>query len=90
MNMLQKSCEELKARAVKGDNSVAKVSIIGVGMRSHSGVAKKMFDVLAAERINIQMITTSEIKVTVVIEEKYVELAVRTLHGAFGLDQKDS
>lgn len=87
MDMLQKSCEALKARAVKGDDSVAKVSIIGVGMRSHAGVAKKMFDVLAAEGVNIQMITTSEIKVTVVIEEKYVELAVRALHSAFGLDQ---
>lgn len=89
MEMLQKSCEALKARAVKGDDTVAKVSIIGVGMRSHAGVARKMFDVLAAERINIQMITTSEIKVTVVIEEKYVELAVRALHSAFGLDQQD-
>lgn len=90
MDLLQKSCEELKARAVKGDDTVAKVSIIGVGMRSHAGVAKKMFDVLSAEGINIQMITTSEIKVTVVIEEKYVELAVRALHAAFGLDQKVS
>ena len=70
-----------------GDNTVAKVSIIGVGMRSHTGVAKKMFDVLAQENINIQMITTSEIKVTVVLEEKYVELAVRSLHEAFDLAQ---
>ena len=75
------------AKKVKGDNQVAKVSIIGVGMRSHSGVAKKMFDVLAKESINIQMITTSEIKVTVVFEEKYVDVAVRALHEAFGLAQ---
>jgi aspartate kinase len=67
----------------------AKVSIIGVGMRSHAGVARKMFDVLANENINIQMITTSEIKVTVVLEEKYVELAVRSLHSAFHLDTEE-
>jgi len=87
MQLLQTLCDKMKAREVMGDNSVAKVSIIGVGMRSHTGVAKKMFDVLAQEGINIQMITTSEIKVTVVLEEKYVELAVRALHEAFGLDQ---
>ncbi|MBF0281142.1 MAG: aspartate kinase [Zetaproteobacteria bacterium] len=85
LNDLQTS---LNARAVIGDDSVAKVSIIGVGMRSHAGVAKKMFQVLANENINIQMITTSEIKVTVVLDEKYVELAVRALHQAFGLDGK--
>ena len=87
MTLLQTLCDKMKAREVMGDNSVAKVSIIGVGMRSHTGVAKKMFDVLAQENINIQMITTSEIKVTVVLEEKYVELAVRALHEAFDLDQ---
>jgi len=87
MALLQTLCDKMKAREVMGDNTVAKVSIIGVGMRSHTGVAKKMFDVLAQENINIQMITTSEIKVTVVLEEKYVELAVRALHEAFGLDQ---
>jgi len=87
MTLLQTLCDKMKAREVLGDNTVAKVSIIGVGMRSHTGVAKKMFDVLAQESINIQMITTSEIKVTVVLEEKYVELAVRSLHEAFGLDQ---
>jgi len=59
-------------------------------MRSHAGVAKAMFDVLAAEGVNIQMITTSEIKITVVVEEKYIELAVRSLHTAFGLDQPDN
>lgn len=86
MLLLQNLCVEMKAEKVKGDDTVAKVSIIGVGMRSHAGVARKMFDVLSNENINIQMITTSEIKVTVVLEEKYVELAVRSLHSAFGLD----
>jgi aspartate kinase len=71
---------------VLGDNKVAKVSIIGVGMRSHSGVAKKMFETLADNSINIQMITTSEIKITVVIEEEHVDAAVQSLHTAFGLD----
>jgi len=80
---------EMKAEKVKGDDTVAKVSIIGVGMRSHAGVARKMFDVLANENINIQMIATSEIKVTVVLEEKYVELAVRSLHSAFHLDTEE-
>ncbi|MDQ7057974.1 MAG: aspartate kinase [Ghiorsea sp.] len=87
MALLQTLCDKMNARQVMGDNTVAKVSIIGVGMRSHTGVAKKMFDVLAQENINIQMITTSEIKVTVVLEEKYVELAVRSLHEAFDLAQ---
>jgi len=86
MRLMQGIAESLTAKAVKGDNAVAKVSIIGVGMRSHAGVAQKMFNVLAGEGINIQMITTSEIKVTVVLDEKYVELAVRALHTAFGLD----
>ncbi len=88
MELMQQVCRDMKARSVSGDDSVAKVSIVGVGMRSHSGVAKKMFEVLAAEGINIQMITTSEIKITVVIDEKYVELAVRALHSAFGLDRE--
>jgi len=86
MEIMRGLCEKMDARAVKGDNSVAKVSVIGVGMRSHAGVAKEMFDVLAREGVNIQMITTSEIKITVVMDEKYVELAVRALHTAFGLD----
>ena len=89
MDLLQSLCTELKADSVIGDNTVAKVSIIGVGMRSHTGVAGKMFDVLAQENINIQMITTSEIKVTVVLAEKYIELAVRALHHAFDLDAND-
>lgn len=75
------------AREVYGDRSMAKVSVVGVGMRSHVGVASKMFRTLAEEGINIQMISTSEIKISVVVEEKYLELAVRVLHKAFGLDQ---
>ena len=86
MEIMQHLCRQMEAQDVKGDDTVAKVSVIGVGMRSHAGVAKDMFDVLAREGVNIQMITTSEIKITVVIEEKYVELAVRCLHTAFGLD----
>ncbi len=75
------------AREVTGDNRMAKVSVVGVGMRSHVGIASKMFRTLAEEGINIQMISTSEIKISVVIDEKYLELAVRVLHRAFGLDQ---
>lgn len=67
--------------------AIAKVSLIGVGMRSHSGVAAKMFEVLSREGVNIMMISTSEIKISCVIEEKYLELAMRTLHTAFGLDR---
>ncbi len=72
---------------LSGDTQICKVSIVGIGMRSHVGVASKMFSVLSEEGINIQMITTSEIKTSVVIDEKYMELAVRALHKAFGLDQ---
>jgi aspartate kinase len=68
------------------DDEVAKVSVVGIGMRSHSGVAQKMFSALAAEGINIKVITTSEIKVSVLIDRKYMELAVQALHKAFGLD----
>jgi len=75
------------ARAIEGDNKICKVSLVGVGMRSHPGVASKMFRVLAEEGINIQMISTSEIKISVVLDEKYLELAVRVLHQAFGLDK---
>ncbi|MGB9093855.1 MAG: aspartate kinase [Gallionella sp.] len=78
------------AREVIGDNKAAKVSVVGVGMRSHVGIASKMFRTLAEEGINIQMISTSEIKISVVIDEKYLELAVRVLHKAFGLDQEDA
>ncbi len=75
------------AREIRGDRTMAKVSIVGVGMRSHPGVASRMFRTLAEEGINIQMISTSEIKISVAIDEKYLELAVRVLHRAFGLDQ---
>ncbi len=78
------------ARDVVGDNKAAKVSVVGVGMRSHVGIASKMFRTLAEEGINIQMISTSEIKISVVIDEKYLELAVRVLHKAFNLDQEDA
>jgi len=77
----------IKCRDVTGDERIAKVSIVGMGMRSHAGIAAQMFRTLAEEGINIQMISTSEIKITVVIEEKYTELAVRVLHKAFELDQ---
>jgi len=87
MKLMSELCESLGAKSCKGDDSVAKVSVIGVGMRSHAGVAQKMFQVLAAEGVNIQMINTSEIKSTVVIEDKYVELAVRSLHAAFDLEE---
>lgn len=84
--VLEHSREHIGARSIEGDRSMAKVSIVGVGMRSHPGVASKMFRTLAEEGINIQMISTSEIKISVVIDEKYLELAVRVLHKAFGLD----
>jgi len=77
----------IKCREVSGDEKIAKVSIVGMGMRSHAGIAAQMFRTLAEEGINIQMISTSEIKITVVIDEKYTELAVRVLHRAFELDQ---
>jgi len=88
MDILKQSVKTIGARDVTGDTNIAKISAIGVGMRSHSGVAQKMFKALADERINIQMISTSEIKISVVIDEKYTELAVRTLHSAFELDKE--
>ncbi len=80
--------KDIKARGLAGDKTIAKVSIVGVGMRSHAGVATKMFDSLASENINIQMISTSEIKISVVVAEKYLELAVRALHSAFDLQDE--
>ena len=85
--VLRTVAAELGAREVIGNEKIAKVSIVGVGMRSHAGVATKMFEALSNEGINIQMISTSEIKISVVIEEKYLELAVRSLHSAFELDK---
>ena len=87
LETLQKTAGQLAAREVTGDDKIAKISVVGVGMRSHAGIASQMFKTLADEGINIQMISTSEIKISVVVEEKYLELAVRTLHGSFGLDK---
>ncbi len=87
--LLEQIAADLGAIEVNTDDRIVKVSIVGVGMRSHAGVAATMFESLAAEGINIQLITTSEIKITVVIEERYLELAVRALHSAFGLEQSD-
>jgi aspartate kinase len=78
----------LSAKKVSGDDTIVKVSLVGVGMRSHSGIASKMFEVLAAEGINIKMISTSEIKISVVMDEKYLELAVRALHKSFDLAEE--
>jgi aspartate kinase len=83
--ILEETGQTLGARYCSGDDRIAKVSIVGVGMRSHAGVASQMFKALADERINIRMISTSEIKVSVVIDEKYLELATRTLHDAFDM-----
>ena len=88
---LENIAKEFSAREISGDDAIAKVSIVGVGMRSHAGVATRMFDALAAENINIQMISTSEIKISVVVAERYMELAVRALHAEFELhDQEQS
>jgi aspartate kinase len=86
--LLEATAAELGAREVTGDDRIAKISLVGVGMRSHAGIASRMFKALAAESINIQMISTSEIKISVVVDEKYVELGVRTLHSEFGLDAR--
>jgi len=85
--ILEAICAYLGARHVTGDNDIVKVSIVGVGMRSHAGIASTMFKTLADEGINIRMISTSEIKISVVVDEKYLELAVRSLHKAFELEQ---
>ncbi len=87
LEILSAVAKELGARDIKGDAKIAKISLVGVGMRSHSGVAPQMFQVLGAEGINIQLISTSEIKISVVVDEKYLELGVRALHAAFGLDK---
>jgi len=87
MEVLQRVARELKARETTGDDKIVKISVVGVGMRSHAGIASQMFKALADEGINIQMISTSEIKVSVVVEEKYLELGVRALHNTFGLEK---
>jgi len=86
--ILEDIAKDIDAREVSGDNKIAKLSLVGVGMRSHAGVASRMFKVLADESINIQMISTSEIKISVVLAEKYLELAARALHSAFELSEE--
>jgi aspartate kinase len=87
LDIVQNIAKELEVREVRGDDHIAKISLVGVGMRSHAGIASSMFKALADEGINIQMISTSEIKISVVIHEKYLELGVRVLHAAFNLDK---
>ncbi len=87
IEICRKVATELGAREVSGDNKIVKISLVGVGMRSHAGIASTMFEALAKEGINIRMISTSEIKVSVVVDEKYLELGVRALHDAFKLEQ---
>ena len=90
MSLVQRVGKEIEAKSVEVTEAIAKVSLVGVGMRSHSGVASRMFEVLSREGINIMMISTSEIKISCVIDEKYLELAIRALHAAFGLDEAAS
>ena len=85
-SLMQTVSKELGAQKMKGDDAIVKISLVGVGMRSHAGIANTMFDTLAKENINIRMISTSEIKISVVVDEKYLELGVRSLHEVFGLD----
>ncbi len=87
MDIVRVTAASIGAREVTGDDKIAKISIVGVGMRSHVGIARKMFETLSVENINLQMISTSEIKISVVVEDKYMELAVRALHQAFELDK---
>jgi len=87
MDIVKATAASIGAREITGDDKIAKVSIVGVGMRSHVGIARKMFETLSKENINLQMISTSEIKISVVVEDKYMELAVRALHQAFELDK---
>jgi aspartate kinase len=87
--ILRKVTREIEASRIDYDENISKVSIVGVGMKSHAGVASRMFAALAREGVNILMISTSEIKISCVVESKYTELAVRVLHDAFGLDYED-
>ncbi|MCC6501569.1 MAG: aspartate kinase [Deltaproteobacteria bacterium] len=89
LKIVQETASQIEAKDVVGDPNIAKISIVGAGMRSHAGVASQMFDVMAREGINIQMISTSEIKVSCVVDVKYTELAVRVLHEAFGLGKSE-
>ncbi|MGH7257036.1 MAG: aspartate kinase [Nitrospiraceae bacterium] len=90
VDLVQRIAKEIEAKSVTVTESMAKVSLIGVGMRSHSGIAARMFDILSHEGVNIMMISTSEIKISCVVDEKYLELAMRALHSAFGLDRAAS
>lgn len=90
VDLVQRLAKEIEAKSVAVTESIAKVSVIGVGMRSHSGVAAKMFEVLSREGVNIMMISTSEIKISCVVDEKYLELAMRALHSALGLDRRSA
>ncbi|MEW8027897.1 MAG: aspartate kinase [Candidatus Thiodiazotropha sp.] len=87
-DILQQTADEMGAREVLADDKIVKISLVGVGMRSHAGIASKMFEALADEGINIRMISTSEIKISVVVDEKYLELGVRALHEAFELEKE--
>jgi aspartate kinase len=87
LDAMKKVAAEIGADKIETDDRIAKVSIVGVGMRNHAGVASRAFEVMAGAGINIEMISTSEIKISVLIDEKYMELAVRVLHKAFALDQ---
>jgi aspartate kinase len=87
--ILEETARNLGAREVTGDNKIVKISLVGVGMRSHAGIASTMFAALAKEGVNIRMISTSEIKISVVVDEKYLELGVRTLHDAFSLERPE-
>ncbi|MFQ5991041.1 MAG: aspartate kinase [Nitrospiraceae bacterium] len=87
VGLVERIAKEIEAKSVEVTDSIAKVSLVGVGMRSHSGVAARMFEVLSREGINIMMISTSEIKISCVIDEKYLELAIRSLHAAFGMEE---
>ncbi len=89
LEIVERTAKDIGAKSVVGDKGIAKVSIVGVGMRNHAGVASKMFDILAKHGVNILMISTSEIKVSCVIDEKFTELAVRALHEGFGLDKEN-
>ncbi len=88
--ILEKTAAELGAKKVSGDNRIIKISVVGIGMRSHAGIASRMFNALAKEGINIMMISTSEIKISVVVDEKYLELGVRTLHSEFELGNSNA
>jgi aspartate kinase len=90
LEILEKTAKEMGAKQVTGDDKIVKISLVGVGMRSHAGIASTMFEALAKEGVNIRMISTSEIKVSVVVDEKYLELGVRTLHDTFKLAQPET